>query len=201
MQRRSAARASSAPWTTSPDRYGCQVFDDDPIDQSCDRHGTGRHMHIHEAGHAVAALDNGIPFRAVIVYADGDGPKLDGELMEAWAQVDTGPDATVWVQPDRIRAFRFICAGAASETAIFGHAIEGGFEHDLKVWRVGAGATQPMDEEQFIEAVGADPRGINEETDQWAQDNAERILKLADHLGTLTPTAEVSYVEVAALLA
>src|SRR3954451_12376110 len=103
---------------------------DDLIDQSCDRHGTERHMHIHEAGHAVAALDNGIAFRAVIVYADGDGPKLNGELMEAGAQVDTGPDPRVWVEPDRIKAFRFICAGAAAETALVDHAIEGGFDSD-----------------------------------------------------------------------
>ena len=49
---------------------------EDLYDQSCDRHGTDRHMFIHEAGHAVAALDNGIPLRTVIIYAKGNGPKL-----------------------------------------------------------------------------------------------------------------------------
>jgi hypothetical protein len=58
-----------------------------------------------------------------------------------------------------------------------------------------------MDEEQFTAAVGADPQEIVAETDQWAKGNADRILKLADHLESLTPTAEISYDEVVALLA
>lgn len=175
------------------------MFEEDLIDQTCDRHGTDRHMFIHEAGHAVAALDDGIPFRAVIVFADGDRPRLGGDLWEAGAMVDTGDDPSVWVQPDRIGAFRFVCAGAAAETGLLEHAIEGGFESDFKVWRVGAGETQPMDEEQLA-AIGADPQQIINETDQWAQDNTARIIALADHLETLTPTAEVSYDEVVALL-
>ena len=65
------------------------MFEDDLLDQSCDRHGIDRHMLVHEAGHAVSALDNGILFRAVIVCADGDGPKLSGDLREAGAAVDT----------------------------------------------------------------------------------------------------------------
>lgn len=173
---------------------------DDLIDPSCDRHGIERHMHIHEAGHAVAGLDNDIEFRAVIVYADGDGPKIGGYLMEAGAQVDTGDDASAWVEPDRIKAFRFACAGAASETAVLGHAIEGGFDEDFRVWRIGARATQPMNEQELAAALGANPQSILDETEEWAEENAERIIKLADLLRSLTPTAEVSYDEVVALL-
>ncbi len=157
-------------------------------------------MYIHEAGHAVAALDNGIPFRAVIVYADGDGPKLNGVLREAWAEVDTGPDPSVWVEVDRVKAFRFVCAGAAAETALLEHAIEGGFDEDFKVWRVGAGATQPMNEAQVDEAIGAHHQDIVDETDEWAGQNAGRIITLADHLGALSPTAEVLYDEVVRLM-
>ena len=58
-----------------------------------------------------------------------------------------------------------------------------------------------MDEEQFTAAVGADPREIVAETDQWAKGNTDRSLELADHLESLTPTAEVSYDQVVALLA
>ena len=46
-----------------------------------------------------------------------------------------------------------------------------------------------------------DYQDIIDETDEWAAQNSERIFKLADHLATLTPTAEVSYDEVVALLA
>lgn len=176
------------------------MYEDDVIDQSCDRHGAKRHMLIHEAGHAVAALDNDIPFRAVIVYADGDGPKLNGVLREAWAMIDTGPDPKTWVEQDRIKAFRFICAGAAAETALVEHAIEGGFDSDFETWRLGAGATDPLDEEQLIAAIGTHHQDIIDETDGWAAESADRIIKLADHMETLTPTAEVSYEEVVALL-
>lgn len=70
-----------------------------------------------------------------------------------------------------------------------------------RVWRQGAGATQPLDEEQLTAAIGAHHQAIVEETDLWARNNAERIIKLADRLGTLTPTAELSYGEVVALMA
>lgn len=57
-----SVRASCAQLKTSNDRYGHLVIEDDLFDQSCDTHGTERHMHIHEAGHAIAALDHEIPF-------------------------------------------------------------------------------------------------------------------------------------------
>ena len=57
-----------------------------------------------------------------------------------------------------------------------------------------------MSIEEFAAAVGASPEEVFAETDRWARQNAERISKLADHLETLTPTAELSYDEVVALL-
>lgn len=169
------------------------------IEQVCDEHGIYWHILIHEAGHVVAALDYDVAFRAVVVYAEGAGPQLGG-LYEAGATVDTGPDPAAWVEPRRMDSFRFVCAGAAAEVALLGHALEGSWESDIKEWRKGSGNTDPMSEQQFIEALGANPEDVFEEVTVWAGRNRNRIEGFAAHMRNFKPPFEVSYAEVSKLL-
>lgn len=87
------------------------------VESACARHGLERHVRIHEAGHAVAAIDHGIPFRDVELFADSTGPKFEGGMRQAAAGVNMlSDDPADWVLPNRIDALKRIASLALRTT-------------------------------------------------------------------------------------
>lgn len=158
-------------------------------------------MFVHEAGHAVAAIENGIPFRAVVLYDDASAPRFLGGLAYAPGAVDMGTDdATVWVQPDVVGSLRFVCGGFAAEQAILGHPIEGGFAEDLRAWRVGSDRKDEQTLDGLSALLGQSFPDLVREVQDWAVEQAERITALADHLGRQAPPYEMPRDDVEAFL-
>lgn len=53
--------------------------------QECSNHDLEAPVRAHEAGHAVSAIEYGVPFRGLIVYGEGDEPRI-GDFVSAAAQ-------------------------------------------------------------------------------------------------------------------
>lgn len=174
---------------------------EDLIESGCNRHGVDRHVIVHEAGHAAAAIEHGIPFRAVVLYDHVSAPRFLGGLAYAPGAVDMGTDdATTWAQPDVVASLRFVCGGFAAEQAILDHAIDGGWYEDLKAWRIGIERRESLDGPALDAIVDGSFLAVVKEVQAWAAEQADRIKALADHLGNQTAPYEMPRDEVEAFL-
>lgn len=176
------------------------MTENDLVESACSTHGLDRHVCVHEAGHAVAAIDNDIPFRAVVFYGDADAPRFMAGLAKAAAAIDAGPDPATWVLPDLLGSLRFVMGGVAAEFAVLGDAIPGGWDEDLKVWRRGSGRTGQQTEEDLTELIGKPMQEAWKECAEWADANASRIEVVAAALAGLEPPWEMTQQQVRELL-
>ncbi|KRD43025.1 hypothetical protein ASE38_01695 [Cellulomonas sp. Root930] len=118
------------------------------LDQlSCPRHGWLSHAAVHEAAHAVFAIDLGIEFVDVsidtpvnvIAAIESDDHAVAGgvRLVEE--------DPTVWVPARGDEALDLLLAGSLAERAAFDHYLNRGYEGDIRLWRIGTGQTREVD--------------------------------------------------------
>lgn len=126
----------------------------DLAESECSRHGLNEHVRVHEAGHATAAIDNGIPFKRIAIYGTEGGTTFGG-LWRAAAGVEMlSEDPATWVLPDRIAALQFVLAGSLAEVAVLGHALEDGYRGDVAAWRRDVARTDAMTLEELDVLVG-----------------------------------------------
>lgn len=172
------------------------MSEEDLIESVRSTHGLDRHVCVHEAGHAVAAIDNAIPFRAVVFYGDADAPQFMAGLAKAAAAIDPGPDPAAWVLPDPLGSLRFVLGGVAAEHAVLGDSIPGGWVQDVKVWRRGSGALETLTEEDLAEFLGRPMLEVWRESGEWAVANATRIEAVAAALAGHEPPWEMTQQQV-----
>lgn len=160
------------------------------------------HVLAHEAGHAVAAIDFGIPFRAVALYDETNAPLFGNGLFYAPGAVEMGTeDASEWVLPNIEGSLRFILGGVTAEQAVLGHPIEGGFDEDMRLWRVGTKRFDGQSVDELTEFIGKPLLDVYQEMREWATESRDRIVALGEHLGRQMPPFEMSEDEVRAFLA
>lgn len=152
---------------------------EDLIESDCATHGIQRHVAVHEAGHAVAAIDSGIEFRAIVSYDDTSAPRFMDGLFQAAAALDMGRTPQEVVEPDPRGAFRFAMAGVAAERAVLGDYIVNGWDQDFRFWRVGSGTTHENAQEAIEAVLGKAVTEFWRETYEWAEENAARIEAVA----------------------
>lgn len=160
-----------------------------------------RHVFVHEAGHAVAAIDNDIEFEAVELYDTGSAPVYSDGRIAPGAVRMTSKDPSTWVQPNLVGSLRYAFAGHLAEKVILGDAIPGGFDEDVKQWKIGSGRTGSLTQDDWAEMLGQSASEVQSDTMSWASENSARIIALADHLEALTAPTAMSYDEVKDFLA
>ena len=171
------------------------------VEAECERHGLDRHLYIHEAGHAVAAIDQRIPFGQVTIYDENGGPQFGDDLFHAAAAIEMlSNDPTTWVPTDSVASLRFILAGAMTETALLGHAIEDGYKEEFNLWRRGLRKTDAMTPSELDQQAGGNFLAELDRVEGWARENSERIKRLAARLAELTRPGCISYEDVVTLL-
>lgn len=95
------------------------------------------HTFLHEAAHAVMAIDRDIPFERIAVgtpeYFDATHP--DGEVAGG---LYVTPPVTTIVQRDPLGALEMVLAGKVAEDGALGHHLEGSWLGDLRLWFIGS---------------------------------------------------------------
>jgi hypothetical protein len=155
------------------------------FDSLCPEHGGLSHLMLHEAAHAVAALDFGIPFMHVEVLS-----------VQQWVATSRGiigggvwlveQDPKVVVGLDPVAAMRFAMAGAVVEELALGHALEGSHEGDMRYWRAGAGLGEAQTVESLEHLLGAPLRDVHRDTQQWVKQHYQAIKAVATTLAGVT---------------
>src|SRR5690348_16378084 len=95
-------------WRRRPGRARITAAEEDGDDGGDDdwcEHGSDRHVMVHEAGHAVAALDNGIVFECIEVFGEGRAPE-SGPARVRFAD----PDPVFWAAPRPTVGLQFALA-------------------------------------------------------------------------------------------
>ena len=171
------------------------------LESDCSRHGLDQHVLVHEAGHAVAGIRLGVPFRGVIVYGEGDEPSLGGFASAAAQIIMLSEDHSTWVRPDPVAAYQFACAGLAAEFTAFDDSISEAGDSDMQAWLVGyAGHGKSLDPDAVGEELGVDLMSLYLRTLDWAVEDVDDIQKLASHLKALPRSTEMPYHDIVNLL-
>ncbi|MGY1659643.1 hypothetical protein ACI78Q_00275 [Geodermatophilus sp. SYSU D00705] len=161
------------------ERVRVTPLEDDEGDGDYRQYSSARHVDVHEAGHAVAALDNGIEFKHIIFFDEGAAPSFEGGLFEGSAGLEFGD--TRWTA-DPVASFRVAFAGLYAEMAVLHEANADNSEVDKDNWHRGVGLTGSVSDEERDTALGQRADDLLREIDDWARRNADRITRLADHL-------------------
>lgn len=115
----------------------------------CTSHGDLAHVAVHEAAHAVFAIDLGIEFKELTISPPSKWlpAVLTGGAVEAGGVVMTSEWPRDWVGPNPEAALEFLLAGALGERQILGHELPRGFEGDVDQFKRGMGVSAFTPEE------------------------------------------------------
>ena len=156
------------------------------FDSLCPEHGGLSHICVHEAAHAVAAVDRGIRFSHVEVPPlDQWVPAHDGYVAGAVHLHE--PDPTAWVPHNPVAALEFLLAGAVAENGVFDHDLAG-YGGDLTLWRRGMRLTGASSMTAVDEALGRPFSRVVKDTKTWVQQRYPAIRRVVTAIINNDPT-------------
>jgi hypothetical protein len=167
-------------------------------DDICPEHGWLSHIFVHEAAHAVAALDRGIRFTTVTILSPASWVCLPGRDAMAGGVTLIEPHPATWVPRHPVHALEFVLAGAVAEDQALGHFLPGSYDGDLKLWRIGMGATGELDQSELDELAGGSLAAVKRDTATWVTANWQRIRAVVCGLAGIESLSEVTTMELGA---
>lgn len=124
----------------------------------CLEHGWMGHTFLHEAAHAIMAIDRDLPFLRIAVGT----PEYFDQVV-AGREVAGGlyvPNPiSEWVQKNPLASFEMMIAGKVIEEGAFGHHLEGSWHGDMALWCHGMGIAKPSTP-AVEEALGTSIAGV-----------------------------------------
>jgi hypothetical protein len=191
-----------------PDDVAEDAEEESGSDDWGEDHGFVQHMLVHEAGHAISAIDEGIAFETVVLYDEGRAPASPGGMSLGVAQVTfPSPDNRIWASPDPVAGLRLAMAGAYAEIAVLTHEYPDSSVGDIKAWGQGVGLPVGWQVEDMDPLLGRSHEDVLADVDAWAARSRERIRGLATMLaerranGAPDENVHVPYDEVRTFLA
>ena len=148
------------------------------VDPICADHGWIAHATCHEASHAIAAVERGIPFSAVkVLRPDQWITHSSSGFFAGGVYLDTSP--ADWVPGQPVAAMEFCLAGACGERATLGHHLDGCFKVDIEIWRSAMGLTDGGRADLIEAALGESMPDIAGRVARWADERIGAIRKVA----------------------
>ena len=80
-----------------------------------------------------------------------------------------------WVMIDPAAALEFVLAGSLAEKGSLGHCLKEGWAGDLRIWRLGVGATGSLTPELFERYAGVTRVEVRQRTEAWIRQAYPRI--------------------------
>lgn len=162
-------------------------------DLLCAQHGGLGHVFVHEAAHAVAAVQRGIAFDEVrILPPDGWISAHDGVMLGG---IVTTEAPQLWVQANPVQSMEFVLAGAVSERGAYGHCLDGAYTGDMAVWRIGADLTDADQFERIEALLGRSLASVSSDVERWAVANWPSIRRVAGRLAGVDELSEAVLLE------
>lgn len=160
---------------------GADSIDERPV--WCSVHGERRHACVHEAGHAIAAIDHGIPILSLTIHREPttfDGARA-GETASGAVRIDVNALVSLRAA-GHVRnhdLFTFALAGESAERVLLGHETPRGAAKDVRefwAWTKGLTFTSMA---EYEEVLGEPFETARQRVWGWAQQRARHIEALA----------------------
>ena len=147
-------------------------------DPLCNAHGWMSHVFVHEAAHAVAAIDRSIEFSHIEVLTPAQWTQ-DHPDGAAVGGLHLAPPPSLWVLPDPVKALEMVLAGFLAEEGVYQHHISEGYRGDLRIWRLGAGLANGQTKTSIEEVLGCSMADLLASTRTWLVEAFPRIRRVA----------------------
>ncbi len=157
------------------------------------------HGLVHEAGHAIAALENQIRFRRIILYKKGTGPTFGDGLYRADEEVEMlDRNPTTWIPANPAASLQYLWAGTLAEVELIGHASPNGEKADMSTWHKGLSNKGKLPANELRALLGTSPEDLFEHAQWRASVNRGRVEQLARQLVSVARPHCLSYDDVVA---
>jgi len=185
------------------------AFSEADDDDQWTQHPLEQHVMVHEAGHAIFALDHDIPFQDVLLRNRHDEASPDSNPFEVRAELRfAGEDRSTWAGRDPEKGFRFAFAGMYAEMAVLGEPYPEGAALDLQSWCDGVNVRRGASDDEVDKVLGRSQATVLQEVDVWASRDTtvRRVERLAEHFTKKLESADsaedpvVTYAEVVSVL-
>lgn len=145
----------------------------------CRQHGWLAHASVHEAAHAVFALDLEIPFTSVRLSS----PESVWRSLQSGGEVPAGGvhldgDARDHFPGRDADALDFCLSGSRAEEQAHGHCLHRGFSGDMDVWRRGTGRFDAQDPAELMPMLTASVARV----DVRLPERSDAVLAVAEAL-------------------
>jgi len=165
------------------------------VDPICPEHGWMAHVFVHEAAHAVAAIDLGIHFANVSILPPGSWERRpDGRTMPGGVTMRE-EDPAEWVLTQPAGDLEFVIAGGVAEERALGHCLPASYDGDLRIWRVGMGATGQLSRSAIDDLVGESFTSVVRRTKVWVVENWIRIKSVVAALAGVDNLSQITFLE------